>query len=201
MSKGSRVLFRVALLAALLLFAASAGVELDGHRERSGHGAVAVILGNRVNDDGRPSARLAARLECGLREWREHRAPHLIVSGGIFRGVDEAHVMKGWLLAHGVPDSVVTEDPHGRNTWESARFTRAWLAAHGAHSAIAVSQYFHLPRCRLAFARHGIDTVYTAGPDFAEWRDVFSAPREVLGLVKYALRPAPRAGNSPGGTR
>ena len=188
----TRSLLRAALVAAFVLFAGSVAVELDGHRERAGSADVAVILGSRVDRSGLVSARLRARLARGLQVWREHRAPHLIVSGGIFRGVDEAHVMKAWLLAHGVPDSVVTEDPHGRNTWETARFTRDWLTAHGGGSAIAVSQYFHLPRCRLAFARHGIDTVYTAGPDFAEWRDLESAPREVLGLVKYALRPAPR---------
>ncbi len=197
----SRILLRTALVAALALFASSVAVELDGHRERGGHGDVAVVLGSRVDADGQPSARLRARLERGLQVWRGHRAPRLIVSGGRFRGVDEAHVMKAWLLAHGVPDSVVTEDPHGRNTWESARFTRAWLTRHGGHSAIAVSQYFHLPRCRLAFARHGIDTVYTAGPDFAEWRDLYSAPREVIGLLEYALRPAPRLQVPPGGAR
>jgi uncharacterized SAM-binding protein YcdF (DUF218 family) len=196
-----RFLYRVALVAALLLFAASIAVELDGRRERAGRADVAVILGSRVDGSGRPSARLDARLERGLQVWRAHRAPRIIVSGGTFRGLDEAHTMKAWLLAHGVPDSVVTEDPHGRDTWETARFTRAWLTAHGGRSAIAVSQYFHLPRCRLAFARHGIRTVYTAGPDFAEWRDVLAAPREVLGLVKYALRPAPRAGNPSGGAR
>jgi uncharacterized SAM-binding protein YcdF (DUF218 family) len=187
----ARILLRAALIGALALFLASVAVELDGHRERGGRADVAVILGSRVNDDGQPSVRLSARLERGLQVWREHRAPRLIVSGGIFRGMDEARAMKVWLLAHGVPDSVVTEDPHGRTTWETARFTRAWLTHHGGRSAIAVSQYFHLPRCRLAFYRHGIRGVGTAGPDFAEWRDFYSAPREVLGLVEYALRPAP----------
>ena len=93
------------------------------------------------------------------------------------------------------------EDPHGHDTWETARYTRAWLARRGGRSAIAVSQYFHLPRCRLAFRRHGIREVGTAGPDYAEWRDLFSVPREVLGLVKYALRPAPRPDEPLGGTR
>ena len=192
MTSTARVLFRVALVAVLALFAASVVVELDGHREREGRADVAVILGCRVEDDGLPTPRLAARLERGLQVWREHRAPCMIVSGGIFRGMDEAHAMKAWLLARGVPDSVVTEDPHGRTTWETARFTRAWLARHGGRSAIAVSQYFHLPRCRLAFHRFGIRDVGTAGPDFTEWRDVISAPREVAALVEYTLRPAPK---------
>jgi uncharacterized SAM-binding protein YcdF (DUF218 family) len=196
-----RLLLRFLLFAALALFAASIVVELDGCRERGGPADVAVILGNRVEADGRPSPALRARLERGLAVWREGRAPRLIVSGGIFRGIDETRVMKAWLLAHGVPDSVVDQDPHGRNTWETARFTRAWLTRHGGRSAIAVSQYFHLPRCRLAFHRHGIRQVGTAGPDFAEWRDLYSAPREVAGLVKYALRPAPLAGAPTGEAR
>jgi uncharacterized SAM-binding protein YcdF (DUF218 family) len=194
-------LTRLALVAVLALFVASVFVDVDGRRERGGHSDVAVVLGSRVLSDGTPSRRLTARLQRGLEVWRDGRAPHLIVSGGIYRGMDEAHAMKAWLLAHGVPDSVVTEDPHGRDTWETARFTRAWLTAHGGNSAIAVSQYFHLPRCRLAFHRHGIDTVGTAGPEFAEWRDLFSVPREVLGLVKYTLRPAPRNEHPSGGAR
>jgi uncharacterized SAM-binding protein YcdF (DUF218 family) len=195
--RAARLLFRAALYAVLALFMASIVVELDGRRERGGHADVAVVLGNRVEPDGQPSPCLRARLQRGLEVWREGRAPYLIVSGGVFHGIDEARAMKAWLVAHGVPDSVVDEDPHGRNTWETARYTRAWLSRHGGRSAIAVSQYHHLPRCRLTFYRHGIRDVKTAGPDYAEWRDFFSVPREVLGLVKYALRPPPRTAARP----
>lgn len=166
-------------------------MERDGLRERDGHADVAVVLGSRVREDGRPTPRLAARLARGLDVWRAGRAPVIIVSGGRFHGLDEAHAMKRWLLERGVPDSVVVEDPHGRNTWETARFTRAWLESHGGRSAIAVSQSFHLPRCRLALGRFGISPVYTAGARYREWLEVWSAPREVLGLAEYALRPGP----------
>ncbi len=174
---------------------ATIAVEMDGHHERSGDADVAVVLGSRVRPDGRPSARLAARLQRGLQVWRDRRAPAIIVSGGSEGGMNEARAMKRWLVEHGVPELVVIEDPHGLNPWETARFTRAWLARRGGRAAIAVSQCYHLPRCRLAFHRFGIERVPTAGPRFYEWRDLYAAPREVLGQVKYALRPAPgRAG-------
>lgn len=189
----ARVTLLVAGLAGLVALAvASLAVRADGRRERIGNAPAIVVLGSTVRRDGTPSRRLVARLSRGLELWRQGRAPVIIVSSGVIRGIDEAHVMKTWLLAQGVPDSAVIEDPNGRNTWETARFVSRWLAERRGHSVIAVSQYFHLPRCRLALRRFGVDTVYTSGPDFAEWREFVSVPRDVAGLVKYALRPAPR---------
>jgi uncharacterized SAM-binding protein YcdF (DUF218 family) len=57
-----------------------------------------------------------------------------------------------------------------------------------SHSVFVVSQYFHLPRARLALERFGISPVYSAHAHFFEWRDLYSSPRELAGYVRYYLR-------------
>lgn len=188
----SRVILR-GLVAILLVWGiASLTVALVGGRERVQPSAVLVVLGNRVLPDGRCSPRLAARLDRAAKAWRAGVAPSVIVSGGISRdGLDEASAMRDYLVHAGLPDSIIVLDPHGVNSWETARFTARWLREHRRSSAVAVSQYFHLPRCELAFRRFGVDSVSVAKADFWEWRDLYSTPREVVGLVRYATRSAP----------
>lgn len=185
----ARLLVRAAFVGAALFSVACGLVVADGLRERPGRADVGVVLGSKVEPDGRPSARLAARLERGLEAWRAGFVPVLIVSGGReTNGWNEAPVMRRYLIARGVPDSCVVEDPRGQNTWLTARNTRAWLEAHGARSVLLVSQYYHLPRCRLAFARHGVRPVFSVHSRRFDPTDLYATAREVPALVKYALR-------------
>jgi vancomycin permeability regulator SanA len=168
------------LLAALILCAAG----LRDDRERTAD--VAVVLGNQVFPDGTPSPRLAARLDQGLALYRRGTVHDLIVSGGVGReGWDEAAVMKRYLVARGIPADRVVADSLGVNTAATARNTAAIMRRHGWTRAVAVSQYHHVPRCRLAFRRAGISTVYGAHARYAEWRDVYSVTREVAGYAAY----------------
>ena len=196
----SQVVLRVVGALALVWVIASLVVALVGGRERVQPSAVLVVLGNRVLPDGRCSPRLAARLDRAVKAWRAGVAPAVIVSGGISRdSLDEASAMRDYLVRAGLPDSVIVLDPHGVNSWETARFTARWLREHHRGSAVAVSQYFHLPRCEMAFRRFGVDTVSVAKADFWEWRDLYSTPREVVGLVRYATRSAPTPSTPLGG--
>ena len=189
-----RQLLRGLFASALFLAGAAASLTLIGAQPYLAPADAIVVLGNAVHH-GRPSARLAARLRQGEALWRAGEAPVIIVSGGIEAGgADEAQVMRAALLAHDVPDSVIVADSSGRDTWETARFTSRWLAAHHGHSVIAVSQYFHLVRCQIALRRFGVPIVYRSGPRYFEWRDLYSALREVIGVIQYSTRRSPRAG-------
>jgi uncharacterized SAM-binding protein YcdF (DUF218 family) len=79
-------------------------------------------------------------------------------------------------------------DPRGQNTWLTARNTRAWMDARGLRRVLVVSESYHLPRCRLAFARHGLPAVFTLHARHVELRDLYATAREVPALVKYAVR-------------
>ncbi len=154
---------------------------------------VAVILGNRVYPGGQPSPALAARLNEGLAVWRAHRVGALIVSGGVERGgqlggdLDEARIMRAYLLAHGVPDTAIIADPFGDNTKLTGRNTAAILKAHGWTSVIAVSQFYHVPRTKLALHRAGVADVRGAHARYLTWGDFIALPREVVAWPVYWL--------------
>jgi hypothetical protein len=162
---------------------------LDGLRDRTGTAEVALVLGSKVELDGRPSARLQARLDKTLELYRAGCFPWVIASGGVGKeGYDEAAVMRDYLVAGGIPADRVILDSAGNTTWLSALNTAGILQQRKMSQVLVVSQYFHLPRARLALQRFGVKTVYSGHPDFFEWRDLYSAPREFLGYLSYLFR-------------
>ena len=186
-----RIACGLAVLAAL--FSVACGlIVADGLRDRPGRADVIVVLGSLVRPDGTPTPGLAARLDRGLGAWQAGLAPTIIVSGGRDRsGWNEARVMRRYLLERGVPDSCVVADPRGQNTWLTARNTRAWLDARALRRVLVVSEYYHLPRCRLALARHGLRGAFALHARHVGWLDLYATAREVPALFKYALRRGP----------
>lgn len=150
---------------------------------------LALVLGTTVGPGNQPLPRLRVRLEAALALYRRGGCRTLMVSGGLEDdGRDEAAGMKQWLVEHGVPAAAIVEDHHGDNTRASARNARAWLDAHGQRSVVVVSQYFHLPRARLAIRQEGL---VDAGGDYRPRLfliDVYSSMREVLGYLAYGAR-------------
>lgn len=154
------------------------------------HADLALVLGNTVTRHNQPMPRLAARLEAARLLYARGGCDMIMVSGGIdphdFR--NEAAGMKQWLIGHGVPSSAIVEDPYGDNTRASAQHAKAWLDANHKQTVVAVSQYFHLPRIRLALRQEGVTE---SGGDYPrQWfaRDVYSSFREAPGYLAYALR-------------
>jgi len=150
---------------------------------------LALVLGNTVTLDGRPMPRLEARLTAALDLYGKGLCSYIMVSGGVdpADGRNEAAGMKRWLVEHGVPADAVIEDDLGDNTRASAEHAQAWLAMQGKHRVIAVSQYFHLPRIRLALRQAG--AVDSGGAYPRRWfvRDIYSSFREVPGYLAYWL--------------
>lgn len=171
-------------IAALLL--ASTVLVAQGMNDEIHEADVAVVLGNTVNPDGTPSRRLAARLDTALELHRRGLFKNIIVSGGVGReGFDEAVVMKDYLTKRGVPQDKIVVDSLGLTTAATAKNVAAITKEHNWSSALVISQYFHIPRCRLALSRTGIDPVYAAHAQFFEPRDVYSIFREVFGYAAY----------------
>jgi len=120
----------------------------------------AIVPGNNVSPDGRPSPELAARLETALALYRAGRAGKLIMSGRVREGYDEPHAMAAWLEARGVPPVDLVVDEGGHRT----AATMADAAALGVRSAHVVTQGYHLPRA-LHFARNaGIEALGVPAP-------------------------------------
>lgn len=188
----------IAFIVALgLTLLGTAILVIDGLRDELGKADVALVLGSKVELDGTPSARLQARLDRTLEMYRAGYFSKVITSGGVgIEGFDEAVVMKDYLAARGIPKEHILVDSTGINTFASAKRTAEMARENGFKSVFVVSQYFHIPRSRLALHRFGISTVYSAHAHIFEGRDIYSSVREFLGYLSYWFREYDSAGTS-----
>jgi vancomycin permeability regulator SanA len=179
---------RGVVVAALLLAGGGCAIVADGLSDDARRCDVAVVLGSKVELDGKPSARLAARLDKAVELHRAGLVPEVIVSGGLGKeGYDEATTMRDYLVAHAVPAPAIIVDSAGVNTEATARNSAALMRARGYTCAVAVTQYFHITRTKLALRDAGVATVYGAHPDHFEWRDIYSTLREAFAVPAYWL--------------
>jgi uncharacterized SAM-binding protein YcdF (DUF218 family) len=91
-------------------------------------------------------------------------------------------------VERGVPADVILVDGGGVNTYATARYAAAAMDERGWESAVVVTQYFHVPRARLALRRFGVEEVYGAHAPYFGLRDLYSIPREVVALGWYGVR-------------
>ena len=154
-------------------------ITIDGLSAKGCQADVAVIMGNKVNEDGTLSVRLKMRMECGLKLYQSHRVRYLIVSGGLGKeGFYEADKMKDYLIANAVPDSAIIVDNHGDNTLNTVKNSIIIAKARGFKSLVVVSQFYHLTRSKMLFRHSGFKNVCSATPKYFEPRDIFSLFRE-----------------------
>ena len=181
---GNRLKVILALvLTGVLVFAAVALLSAPAPAD------AALVFGNTVERSGEPSPRLAARLEAARRLYIAKQVRYVVVSGGFGKeGFDEAHVMADWLHARGIPESALILDSYGTDTRVTCANARRLLAKRNVKSVNVVTQWFHVPRARLAAARAGLDVRGAAWPRYCEPRDAYSFARELVAYPVYALR-------------
>ena len=150
---------------------------------------VAVVLGARVYPDGTLSLALSDRLDTAAELFREGRVRFVLVSGATgIEGINEADAMRRYLFDAGLPEDRILFDPAGVNTLATARNTRRLMNEHRLTSALIVSHYFHLARCKLLFEEQGVSAVTV--PARMSRRLVLEAYyifRECVGYLWYAL--------------
>ena len=161
-------------------------ITLSGLQDNIHQADVAVVLGNEVNVDGQPSDRLKARLDKAVQIFQDGETQNMIVSGGMGKeGFDEATVMAEYLIVKGVPKEDIVLDSAGINTEATAVNSAKIMAEHNWHSAIVISQYFHISRIKLAFQKNGVSEIYSASASYFELRDLYSVSREFFGYYAY----------------
>ena len=181
-------------LIVIAIFMGSLAVAWSGLSDHIHPADVGVVLASKVESDGRPKPSLCARLDKTLELYRKGMFPFVIVSGGIDHGWDEAAVMKQYLVGHGVPEERIWADNKGVNTYYTAKNTARFMAGHGMKSVLVITQYFHVPRSRLALERFGVSPVYSAHANFFHVRDLLWVPRDAVGYGYYWLRSYPKDG-------
>lgn len=124
----------------------------------------AVVFGARVYADGRLSDAVRDRVHTAVELYHQGRVSRMVMSGGPGDGaVSEVEAMRREAIRLGVPAVAILEDPLGWNTAATVRNTRSLgrTAPGGRRPRIlAVSEFYHLPRIKLAYQGAGLE-VYT----------------------------------------
>lgn len=191
-ARAGRFARRLALLAVLggALFGALMMLLLMVGLRNAPLGAdVMLVLGTTVQSNGEPGALLQARLDRAVELYNAGFSDTIVVSGGQgSEGIDEATVMRDYLVARGVPSIVVVKDSSGVDTYSSARFMAHYLEEQGVSRVLVVSQAYHLPRATFALHRFGVAQVSGAPAYGVHANDPYGLAREVPACLYYALR-------------
>ena len=110
---------------------------------------VAVVLGNRLNDDKSITSIMEQRLMLTLKLIEEHCPDKIIVSGGVANpvaGVSEAYVMNEWLVNHGVDKSMIIQEDNSLTTKENAQYSVPIIVELGAETVILCTSEEHMKR-------------------------------------------------------
>ena len=167
----------------------TAFIVIDGLNDELKPVEIAVVLGNKVEDNGQPSERLKARLDKSVELYDGGYYTFIIVSGGIGKeGFDEAKVMRSYLIDKGIPENKIIEDNNGYNSYMTAQNTSKIMDELKFDSVMIITQYFHISRTKLAFRKMDIEEVYSAHAEIFEFRDIYSIIREFPAYYKYLFK-------------
>jgi len=161
-------------------------IIVDGLTSKPTKSEFAVILGNKVNEDGTLSDRLQYRTLKGLELYNRSLVEKIVVSGGFGKeGFYEARKMATFLIKKGVKEEDIIIDDFGNNSWLTA--VNFKTNQHKSKSVVIVTQFYHITRCKLAFKKAGINNISAVAPNYFEWRDFYSLFREFFGYYKYLI--------------
>jgi len=153
------VLLFLGLIAATAMFwvATMAAVIVAGARPVLRHADAILVLGA-AQYNGRPSPVLKARLDHAIALYEAGWAPRVIFTGGVGEGdtLSEGEVARRYAMENGVPDSVILVDRQGVTSAESVDAAGLLMNANGLHSALLVSDSYHMLRLELLARRAGI---------------------------------------------
>ena len=107
---------------------------------------VAVVLGNRINNDGTLTKTMYKRLELTLSIDKQFHPELIIVSGGIANpqvNFSEADAMYDYLVEHGIEKERLLKEGNSMSTKENAIFSYRLLEDVDFDNLIIVSTYGH----------------------------------------------------------
>lgn len=155
-------LFAGGLAVLILLAFALLAWQVDrlGRRDDARAADAIIVLGARVEADGRPGSDLTSRTYHAVDLWQAGYAPAIICTGG-YRNepLSAANVCRRFAIELGVPADRVQVADGTSNTVEDAAAAARVMADYGWRQAILVSHPLHLYRARWLFQESGVDVV------------------------------------------
>ncbi len=138
---------------------------------------VIVVLGCRIEPDGRPGPAALRRVEQAARIFRERPQARVIVAGGRrWHGVSEAEALSRALIDRGVPESVIVQENWSLSTLENARCVAHLLADSACRHVSLVTCDWHMARAKHCFRLLGFSS------------EALAAPSPAVGAVRRTLR-------------
>lgn len=127
-----------------------ASIHLWGQRNETPKSDAIVVLGA-AQYDGRPSPVLKARLDHAIELYERGVARVIITTGGQAPGdtVSEAVVSRRYAMRHGVPADAILTERGGMTTVESMEAVSRLMRSRDMHTAVLVSDPFHMLRLKL----------------------------------------------------
>jgi len=163
-------------------------ITIDGLDEKNKNADVAIVLGNKIEENGQPSDRLKARLDQSIELYSENRIKKIIVSGGFGKeGFWEGDQMKKYLVENQIPAEKIIVDNYGNDTEKTVKNSIRIMDSLHLRSAITVSQYFHQTRTKKLFKKNGFQNIESSSPPYFEIRDFYAIFREFFAYYKEAL--------------
>ncbi len=174
------VILAVIVAAGVLFFNAAQIMREAGVDEA--RPADAIIVFGAAEYVGHPSPVYRARLDHAHQLFERGLAAVIITTGGA--GGDprysEGQVGRDYLESRGVPDVNLIAETQGDNTEESTQRVANILRANGMHSALLVSDAYHLYRAKQMMTRAGVQVYVSPRPS--------SIPKTAFGRWMSALR-------------
>jgi uncharacterized SAM-binding protein YcdF (DUF218 family) len=124
-------------------------IEQQSNVDEAQPSDVIIVLGA-AEYRGRPSPVLRARLDHALELYYRHLAPRILTTGGA--GGDpvftEGGVGRSYLMSRGVPAEAIIVESEAESTVESTTLASEKMRRMGLHSAIVVSDGYHIFRVK-----------------------------------------------------
>jgi len=151
---------------------------------------MAVVFGAQVHGNGAPSTSLRDRMDTAIGLYKDRLVKKILVSGGVGdSGYNEALVMRDMAVKAGIPEEDVIVDSNGVNTGATVRDSIPFFGPEPHPRVLAVSQFYHLPRIKLAYQRAGWDVLTVPAGTSALIRETpYLVAREIPAFWVYYLR-------------
>jgi uncharacterized SAM-binding protein YcdF (DUF218 family) len=147
MRLGVAAVFKVVVAAAVLY---ANYFSIPTSNTKLTHFDTLIVLGQPPKPDGTLAPELRERVLEGVREYKAGVAGHVIMTGGAtHNNLVEAHAMKVFAEAQGVPPPAIVEEGQAMDTIQNIYFSEKLMEERGWKSAEVVSSPSHLPRTAL----------------------------------------------------
>jgi uncharacterized SAM-binding protein YcdF (DUF218 family) len=154
--------------------------------------ADAIVVFGAAEYAGHPSPVLKARLDHALELFDRGFAPVVITTGGA--GLDpvysEGGVGREYLMNHGVPDVNIIGETQANDTAQSADRVANIMHINRMHSALVVSDAYHIFRIKQMMATEGVKAFGEPRPESlpkSRWGRFLGVGREVLSYWAWKL--------------